>query len=362
MGRLIRGESDIAVTAYFIKDYNTRDIDFTNAIYSDQLCCIVKKQPLLPKSMTPLLEFPVFFWIFIIVLCIGAAYLYTKIKMLSNNVCKYRLGISYPKYVVEALLYVFNSPVMRHCTVVLHSERVYVLTLSVLGLILSTIFQSYLQTNMVTQMTWLKDINTLDQLAASNLPIEIRYAAIMEDLFPENVSRTYDILRQRSRLVPLDDNALDRMSATGSFSIPTRKSQMHLDFSAWFLSKELHLIPECPKHYALAFPLGRNLIFIERFNWILLRLSEGGMITKWTHEMYRNSTIFSTLTLKNQLLNKPEFLSFADLQFPFYTLVFGIGLSIIVALFEIFGSKVSQFWVIRRRLFCSFALFTTNRS
>lgn len=343
LGRLIRGESDIAVTAYFIKDYSTRDIDFTNALYSDQLCCIVKKQPLLPKSMTPLLNFPAYFWLFIVILCVCAAYLYTKIKYLSNSLCKYRIYISYSQYLIETLLYVFNSPVLRHCTVVLQSERVYIFTLSVLGLILSTVFQSYLQTNMVTQLTWHKDINTMDQLAATNMRIEVRYAAIMDDLFPENVSKTYDILRHRSVLVPYDNNALERMTSSDPFSIPTRRSLVHLDFSHWFQRQELHLIPQCPKTYALAFPIGRHLIFIERFNLILLRLSEGGMIAKWTNEMYRNHTIFSTLTQKSHLLNKPAFLSLADLQFPFYTLIFGIGLSIIAALFEIFGLKVVRF-------------------
>lgn len=344
MGRLIRGESDLAATAYFIKDYSTRGIEFTHALYSDQLCCIVKKQPLLPKSMTPLVNFSMYFWLFIVLLCIVAAYLYSKIKCLSNSIGNHRMGISYPQYLVEALLFVFNSPVLlRHCTVVLHSERLYVFTLSVLGLVLSTIFQSYLETNMMTHMTWHEDINTMDQLAASDFIIEIRYAAIMDDLFPENVSRTYDILRDRSVLVPYEDDELDRIADIGGFTIPTRLSQVHLMFSPWFQRRELHLIQQCPKTYALAFLLSRHLIFIERFNWILLRLSEGGMITKWTQEMYRNHTIFSTLKLRNQVWNEPEYLSMADLQFPFYLLIFGTGLSIMVALFEIFGSKVRQF-------------------
>lgn len=336
---MLTGESDIAVTSFFIKDYSTRDIAFTNALYTDQLCCIVKKKPLLPKSVTPLLSFPAYLWLFIVLFCIAATYLYTKIKLLSNLVCPYCVYINYSHYLIETFLYVFNSPVLRHDMVVLQAERIYIFTLSIMGLILSTLFQSYLKTNMVAQVTWQKDINTLEQLAASDLRIEIRYAAIMDDLFPENVSKTYDILRQRSVLVRYDNDALERMADTGSFSIPTRMSLVHLDFYDWFQRNELHLVQQCPKSYLLSFPMMRHSIFLERFNWILLRFAEGGMITKWTDEMYRNHTIYQEVTHK-KLLQQPEFLNLADLQFPFYTWIFGIGICITAALIEIFGLKV----------------------
>lgn len=35
-------KSDIAFVGFFIKDYETRDVEFTSPIYSDELCIVVK--------------------------------------------------------------------------------------------------------------------------------------------------------------------------------------------------------------------------------------------------------------------------------------------------------------------------------
>lgn len=303
----------------------------------------MKKKPPLPTSITPLISFPTFLWIFIAIFCVSVAFLYRKIRFLSNNLNNFKSDVSYFKILIDTVLYVFNSPVLRHCMVCLDSERVYIFTLSVMGLILSTLFQSYLNTNMVTQASWEKDINTLDQLAQSNLPIEIRYVAIMEDLFPENTSRTFDLLRQHMVLVKYDQFALNRLYEHGSFSLPLRRSLVHLDFSEWFFSGKLYLVPQCPKNYLLAYPIMKNSIFLERFNVVLLRLLEGGMIRQWTNEIYRNHTIMETLSHKAHLINEVTILTMPDLQFPFYTLIFGINLSTLIVIFEIFGLKVNRF-------------------
>lgn len=294
-------------------------------------------------SIAPIISFPTYLWIFIGIFCLCAAYLCQKIRHLSNNLNHCRADVRYAEILIDTLLYVFNSPVLRHCTVFLAAERVYIFTLSVMGLILSTMFQSYLNTNMVTQVSWQKDINTLDQLAASNLPIEIRYEAIMQDLFPENTSRTFDILRQNMILVRIDQFALDRMYETGAFTQPLRRSLVHLDFSDWFYTNKLYLIPKCPKNYLLAFPMGKNSIYLERFNVVLLRLLEGGMVRHWTDEMYRNHTMMQSISNKAHIISEATILKLNDLQFPFYTLIFGICLSLLIAVIEIFGLKVKEF-------------------
>lgn len=59
-------KSDIALSGYFIKDYETRDIELSAPIYSDELCIIVEKAGRIPPFLLPLIIFDRTLW-----LCLG---------------------------------------------------------------------------------------------------------------------------------------------------------------------------------------------------------------------------------------------------------------------------------------------------
>jgi hypothetical protein len=54
--------SDVAFVGYFIKDYETRDIEFSSSLYSDELCLVTKKAERIPQYLLPLLVFNRTFW------------------------------------------------------------------------------------------------------------------------------------------------------------------------------------------------------------------------------------------------------------------------------------------------------------
>lgn len=58
-------ESDIAFVGYFIKDYETRDVEFSSAVYSDELCIVVKKAGRIPQFLLPLIIFDQRLWMFL---------------------------------------------------------------------------------------------------------------------------------------------------------------------------------------------------------------------------------------------------------------------------------------------------------
>lgn len=58
-------KSDLAFVGYFIKDYETRDIEFSASIYSDELCIIVKKAGKIPSFILPLIIFDGTLWMFL---------------------------------------------------------------------------------------------------------------------------------------------------------------------------------------------------------------------------------------------------------------------------------------------------------
>lgn len=58
-------KSDIAFIGYFIKDYETRDVDFTTPIYADELCIVVRKAGRIPPFILPLKIFDKTLWLFL---------------------------------------------------------------------------------------------------------------------------------------------------------------------------------------------------------------------------------------------------------------------------------------------------------
>ena len=58
-------KSDVAFVGYFIKDYETRDIEFSSSIYSDQLCVVVEKAGRIPQFILPLIIFDKTLWVYL---------------------------------------------------------------------------------------------------------------------------------------------------------------------------------------------------------------------------------------------------------------------------------------------------------
>lgn len=58
-------KTDIAFIGCFIKDYETRDVEFTSPIYSDELCIVVKKAGRIPSFVLPLIIFDRTLWMFL---------------------------------------------------------------------------------------------------------------------------------------------------------------------------------------------------------------------------------------------------------------------------------------------------------
>lgn len=56
---------DIAFIGYFIKDYETRDVEFSSPVYSDELCIVVKKAGRIPQFILPLIVFDGTLWLFL---------------------------------------------------------------------------------------------------------------------------------------------------------------------------------------------------------------------------------------------------------------------------------------------------------
>lgn len=60
---IAKREADVAFVTFFIKDYETRSVEFSTSVYSDDLCLIVEKAGRIPQFILPLITFDESLWI-----------------------------------------------------------------------------------------------------------------------------------------------------------------------------------------------------------------------------------------------------------------------------------------------------------
>lgn len=369
IGRLISLKSEVAFTSFFIKDYLTRAIDFTPSLYSDDLCCIVRKAEKKPASILPLLCFDPLLWIVLLVGIFFCAGVWIIVRMLNEskpltelylmqkrntknrisagdrfNRCNNVLGgpkyLQYLQILIDCFIISLSAPVRRFPRV--SSERIFISAICLISLIFVSMFQSRLSAVFITPVYY-EDINTLAQLDKSNLFIELKYQAMLDDLFPENSTEMIERLSKKLKLVTSAQSVMARVARDGGVATVTRKSTTKLDNSIYFTKNQLNLVKECPRIYNLGFVYPKHSVFATRINEVLLDMVAGGLIDKFIREMYFNTTLSNVKQFGSYHIDSYKVFTLTDLQLAFYILGVGIIISGLFLLFEFVSVRYVYF-------------------
>lgn len=369
IGRLISLRSEAAFTSFFIKDYLTQGIDFTPSLYSDDLCCIVRKAEKKPASILPLLCFDPLLWIVLligIILCAGVwiifrmfneskplteLYLMQKRNKHNHLIAGDRFNRSQkvltgPKYLqyfqifVDSFIIALSAPVRRFPRV--SSERLFISAICLISLVFVSIFQSRLSAVFITPVYY-EDINTLAQLDESNLFIDLKYQSMLVDLFPENSTPMIERLSKKLRLVKTSESVMAIVARDGGIATVTRRSTTKLDNSIFFTNNQLNLVKECPRIYNLGFVYPKHSVFATRINEILLDMVGGGLMDKFINEMYFNMTLSNIKQFGSFHIDSYKVFTMTDLQLAFYILGVGIIISFIILSLEFLSLKYDLF-------------------
>lgn len=324
---MLTNQSDIGLSLFFIRDYGTTDIDFTTPIYQDQLCVVVRKAHRIPEAVLPLLTFNVTSWICLFFSFVICAIFWIVLRVINSNrnfvdsmdqLYTMENFSDYLHIVVDTGMLFLSAPLMRKPKI--WSERMFVISISLMSIIILSYFESLLATVFVNPL-YLRDIKTLGELENSRLPIEINMDLAVDPLFDDNSS-----LIQRIKVVD-NNHRLSYISEHGNLSTVLRQTLIKFDHSHWFRLKKLYQIPYCPRTYLTAFILPKKSLYFGRINQILLRLIRGGFVQKWISDTRFNVTLEST-RLYNSLPNQDYVvLQLLDMQFQFVVLIGGFVLS-----------------------------------
>lgn len=234
--------------------------------------------------------------------------------------------LQYLQVIVDFYMLLLSSPMRRFPR--LQSERIFIGSVCLLSLNIVSLFQSSLATVLIKPMYY-KNIDTLQQFADTRQKILIQFPAMLTDIFPEDSSDTYRVLHGRMFLDSTETELTALNVVEMGLATVTRKTTLKL------MKEEtlVHMIPECPKSYNLAFVLTANSVFLDRINSIILDINRYGFMSKWIQDSIYKVELESS-KIHPPTSNRARILTIDDMQLPFLVLMFGIFVSFLTFLTE----------------------------
>ena len=259
-----------------------------------------------------------------------------KIFNLTNSLAGRPFIYQIMQLFVDTLMLIMSAPMRRFTKS--QNERIFITSICLFSMIFVSIYQSSLAGVFITPIYY-KDINNMQQLDESGIPIVVKYAGFLTDTFPENSSKIDQNLHDKMKLTNTTVGALALVNNSGKeIATVTRKTTIRLENSVYFQKKNLHLIPDCPRIYNLAYVVQKHSVYLEMFNFHILDIQRYGLINKWINDMNFGSSLENLRNHGVEHVASTKVLTMYDLQAPFYVLAAGALFSLLVFLFEV--SKV----------------------
>ncbi|XP_020798535.1 uncharacterized protein LOC110176502 [Drosophila serrata] len=348
VGRAHRGEVDIIFAGFFVKDYLTTQIQFSAAVYTDDLCLYVQKAQRIPQSILPLFAVHKDVWLCFLLVGLMGALVWILLRLLNLRLNIERIqneGLRRDTYLMAAARRIFIDTwvVWVRVNIVrfppFHSERIFVASLCLVSVIFGALLESSLATVYIRPLYY-RDTNTMRELDERGLPIYIKHPAFKDDLFSGSDSEVYRRLDAKMMLVAEgEERLIEMVSKRGHFAGVTRSASLELSDIRYVMTKKVHKIPECPKSYHIAYVLPRPSPYLEEVNRIVLRLVAAGIVSLWTGETKERAK-WSIQRFPEYLaeldVGRWKVLTLSDVQLAFYALSIGCLLAAVVCLAEIF--------------------------
>ncbi|CRL04597.1 CLUMA_CG017665, isoform A [Clunio marinus] len=220
----------------------------------------------------------------------------------------------------------FGTPMRRFPRV--KSERVFISSVFILSLNIVALFQSSLAMVFIKPMFY-ENIDTLEKLSEGNQNIIIKYPAMLNDLFPEDSSDTFRDLHNKMKLITKSSVGPREIIENLHMATVTRKQ----NFNMHSIYNDYHMVAECPKHYNLAYIFAKHSIYSEVINALILDIVRFGLMNKWINDVEYESKLKNNLGIQDVVSKS---LTLNDLQLPFFTVIFGQALAVVVYIIEFF--------------------------
>ncbi|XP_016961377.1 uncharacterized protein LOC108032066 [Drosophila biarmipes] len=346
IGSLMNDGLDICLTGFFVKDYLVQQyMDFTVAVYDDELCIYVPKASRIPQSILPIFAVGYDIWLVLILTAFACALIWLTLRVISlklrivslqnQHLLAQALGILVDTWVVWVRLNLSHLPAS-------YAERIFIGTLCLVSVIFGAIVESSLATVYIHPLHY-KDINTMQELDDSGLKVVYKYSSMADDLFFSETSPLFASLN--SKLTwnrNLHADVIDEVATYRNKAGVSRYTSLFLESSRFTLLNQIWVVPECPKYYTISYVMPRDSPWEDAVNALLLRFLSVGLIVKWIKDEKSrvNIKMQRSILEANADSELVRVLTIEDLQLAFYVVIVGNLLAALGFFLEHFYRKL----------------------
>uniref|UniRef100_A0A182RM80 Ionotropic glutamate receptor L-glutamate and glycine-binding domain-containing protein n=1 Tax=Anopheles funestus TaxID=62324 RepID=A0A182RM80_ANOFN len=302
LGRLLTRESWLSMNVYFLKDYETRDLQFSAGVYQDSLCVFVRAAGMLPNWLLIFRCFTPTLWIIVWSTVVLVSLCYLALSQLIA-VCRPTISQHVKKgsehtyrqdrpqqdrtglvgQIVGALL---TAPTNGFQRTTAH-QKLFVAFGLIWGLTITGAFQGSL-VDVYTTPTSMKNLDTLAELDASGLTITVTAPALIVDVFgTERPGSTIGNLKQRLVIEHTPVRSSSHAVLAG-LTAGLIRNQDFVRLSTKHLGADgiarLHRLRECPRSYTLAYLYPRGSPLYRAANDHILHFLQHGLYAKWQRD------------------------------------------------------------------------------
>jgi hypothetical protein len=333
IGDIVYGKSDIAFNCHYIKNYDQAEIQFVvPPVVYDAIIILVPKSQLIPSWMD-LFE------------CFGLTELFFLFGFYVISVCfsifmKRYLGTTINIYetvrIAVCILKMFLTvPIAGTRELTSFPQRIFASSCLLVGVLLVTAIQVTLVTE-ISSPTYYPDIETLEQLAESGLPIATSYQNLV-DIFNDSDNPIMMRLAKNVRLKSDNFGIKERIAYKMDYAAITTLSNVQHFLKRYvgpYDNPLLHAVPETARGYFLSYVVPKHSPYVRRINHVTSLLIESGFVMKWdADEMWKHQLQVRhnhTSTGRSKL----HAYSINDLQTAFFALVSGLSCGVIAFIAE----------------------------
>ncbi|RZB40727.1 Lig chan domain containing protein, partial [Asbolus verrucosus] len=317
LGDVVKRRAQFSGNGRFLMDYGTEEIEFTIPYSSDDICAVVPKAKRIPQWRMFLKCVKIQTWLAIfIVMVISTLFWYLFKKHNPNWWEIFSIFVGIPLKI---------SPTI--------SEALFLGACMIFNVIIIGILQGSLFTDFST-VTYYKDINTLEELDESGLPVSTSLSVLDSD--------DSELIRSlRTKKVILDD-AVSSITMGAKIATLQRKNDVSVFLLIDYVKNDgvssLYVVPECLTSYFIAYIVPKGSPFLNIFNYVIAKFIESGLTSKWYSDIVESVILEMLVTFFNtQKLEIP--FSLKDLKTAFYLLILGNFLATVVLIFEMLSFK-----------------------
>lgn len=314
LGKVLRKEVDFAANSRFI-DVLKR-IEYSIPIDMEKMCIVIPKALKKPSWTAIFNCFNIFVWLLIFI-----------IEVLSLVFWQMLQKARYSWMVIYGISITVTTAIPKN------SRFKYLLVAFMMySLVISTIFQGNLVKS-YGRVQYYPDMTVTDFLN-SKIKIYTSYIHIFDDIENDEfkILKTKIVDNSKSNISNMYQIERDNNRAA-----LVRKTDAKFMINSHFLDSsgnpKLHVIPHCPRSFFLAYTFPEESPYLWEFNRVLIRLVEGGLISKWkdfsSYSMDRQNSSW-------QYENPARSLPLLDLIYAFYILTGGSIVAIAIFILEVY--------------------------